>query len=486
VAGAARRFPLSASWHRARRVGSRLSWGIADQGASSLTNFLLNILVARTLGAEQFGAFTLAYVTYGFAINASRGLSIEPLLVRFSATDMRTWRRATSGSTGTALLVGVVTGICALAAGMVMRGTTGLAFDALGLMLPSLMLQDSWRYAFFAVGRGYHALANDVIWAVVEIPVLLVLKATGHANVFWFVIAWGAGAAVGGGVGVFQAGTVPRLNRALSWLRTHRDLGPRFLLENCGGNAGDTVRSYVVSSLLGLESVGYMQSANILMGPFKILSFGVGLITIPEAAALMRREPRKASRYCAAVSIGQSALGTLWALALLMALPLGVGHLLLGSLWTKAYPLVIPTALTIISGCASSGASTGLHAMGAAKRSLRVALTTAAISLSLAIAGALLGSMLVTLYFVAAANWIGTLMSWLQLRVALRELAGQRPNGRHRKPGSVHPPRLGPANKAADTPATGISVSRPAPAGSYGSETRQAKPPAAGSGEEMS
>ena len=50
--------------------------------------------VGRTLGATQFGAFSLAYLTFGFALNASRGLSIEPLLIRFSGTDLPTWRRA--------------------------------------------------------------------------------------------------------------------------------------------------------------------------------------------------------------------------------------------------------------------------------------------------------------------------------------------------------------------------------------------------------
>jgi O-antigen/teichoic acid export membrane protein len=462
-------------------MGSRFGWGVADQGASSLTNFLLNIFIARTLGAEQFGAFTLAYVTYGVAVNASRGLSIEPLLVRFSGMDMKTWRRGTSGSTGTALLVGFVTGICALAAAIVIGGTTGLAFLGLGLILPGLMLQDSWRYAFFAVGKGHLALINDVLWAVVEIPLLLALKATGHANVFWMVIAWGAGAAVGAVVGAFQARVVPSLNRALSWLITHRSLGPRFLLENCGGNAGDTLRSYTVSSLLGVESVGYMQSANVLMGPFKILSFGIGLITIPEAATLMRRAPKKAVRYCVGLSIGMTGLGVLWTIVLLVGLPLGLGQLMLGSLWENTYPLVLPTALAIISGCAGAGASTGLHAMGAAKRSLKVALMTAVISLTLATTGALLGSLLVTLYFVAAAYWIGTVVSWFQLRRALHE-AGTVPasswtpprsRGRHRKPATGHPHRLRAAKNIPDTPGTGVAVSSPATQVSYARETRQ-------------
>ena len=57
----------------------RLGWGVADQAVSSLTNFGVSIYVARTLGAVQFGAFSLAYVTYAFALNASRGLATDPL-----------------------------------------------------------------------------------------------------------------------------------------------------------------------------------------------------------------------------------------------------------------------------------------------------------------------------------------------------------------------------------------------------------------------
>ena len=102
----ARRNLVALPWHQVRRIGAHLSWGLADQGMCSLTNFLLSAYIARSLGATQFGAFALAYVTYGFANNVSRGLSIEPLLVRFSGLEWK-WRRATGGCTGTALLVGL-------------------------------------------------------------------------------------------------------------------------------------------------------------------------------------------------------------------------------------------------------------------------------------------------------------------------------------------------------------------------------------------
>ena len=84
--------------HAARRMG----WGLADQIVSSLTNFAVSIYVVHSLGAAQFGAFSLAYVTYGFALNASRGLATDPLMVRFSGTDLPTWRRAVARCTGTA------------------------------------------------------------------------------------------------------------------------------------------------------------------------------------------------------------------------------------------------------------------------------------------------------------------------------------------------------------------------------------------------
>ena len=387
----------------------------------TLTNFLLSIYVVRTLGAAQFGAFSLAYLTYGFAVNASRGLSIEPLLIRFSGTDLPTWRRAAAGSTGTALLVGLAAGACALVAGALVGGTTGLAFLALGLTLPGVLLQDSWRYSFFALGRGHHAFINDTVWAAIQIPLLVFLKMSGHANVFWFVLAWGTAAAVGAAIGLLQARVVPNLAGAKEWLSRHRDLGPRYLAENTGGNAADTLRSYAVSFILGLAAVGYIQAVGVLMGPFKIIFFGMNLIMVPEAARLLRRSPRRLPFFCAAVSTGLTLLALAWGAVLLVALPRGLGHLMLGSIWRPTYPLVLPATLSVLSMCASTGALLGLHALGAAGRSLRAVILASVLVIACAVVGAVIGGTLGTMRYAAAAWWLGTLVSWWQLRQALHE-----------------------------------------------------------------
>ena len=97
-----------------RQASLRLGWGLADQAVSSLTNFAVSIYVAKSLGATEFGAFSLAYVTYGFVLNASRGLATDPLLVRYSGAEIPAWRKAVSACTGTALGVGLITGLLAV------------------------------------------------------------------------------------------------------------------------------------------------------------------------------------------------------------------------------------------------------------------------------------------------------------------------------------------------------------------------------------
>ena len=78
---------------------------------------------------------------------------------------------------------------------------------------------------------------------------------------FWFVLVWGGAATVGAVIGPLQARVMPSLRDATQWLVRHRDLGPRYLAENTGGNAADTLRGYGVSYILGPAAVGYIQAA---------------------------------------------------------------------------------------------------------------------------------------------------------------------------------------------------------------------------------
>lgn len=413
---------LSALWRLAGVARRRLGWGVADQGVSSLTNFAVSIEVARTLGAAQFGAYSLAFVTYAFALNASRGLSTDPFLVRMSGVDTPTWRQATASCTGTAAAVGLVSAAGALVAGALLPGTTGAAFVALGLTLPGLLLQDSWRYAFFAHRRGAQAFFNDAVWGGAILVALAGLRLAGVRDVFWYLFSWGAAAGVAAAVGPLQAGVLPRLADARSWVARHRDLGPRYLVEGTSHSASGQLRTYGIGLILGLSAVGYVQAANTLMGPVMIVFFGMGLVALPEAVRALQHSARHLVIFCSMMTAGLALLAVTWGAILLLALPRGLGQLVLASLWRPTDPLILPLTIAVVGGCAMAGAGTGLHALGVARRSMRVMVVCSAIYVVSVLIGAAAGSAVGAVRGAAVAAWIGAVLFWAELRSALREM----------------------------------------------------------------
>ena len=390
---------------------------------SSLTNSAISIYAARTLGAADFGAFSLAYVTYSFALNASRGLGSDPLMVRFSGAELPVWRRAVSHCSGTAAVVGIVAALAVLGAAAALSGTARLAFLALGLTLPGLLLQDSWRYAFFAIGRGSRAFLNDLVWAAALVPALLFLRSTGRENVFWLVFAWGAAGTLAALVGPFQARVIPRLHKAREWVSEHRDLGPRYLAENTANSGAAQLRIYGIGIIVSLSAVGYIQASSTLMGPFMVIFMGLSLVTVPEAARVLRQSPQHLRLFCFLVGCALALIGFAWGVALIVALPRGLGSWLLGPIWRPAFPLVLPVSIGLAGACMTAGASAGLRALGQSRRSLRAQVIASVIYVAAGLVGGVIDGAYGSVVGTAIAIWIGTLMWWWQLHTALKEPA---------------------------------------------------------------
>ena len=412
------------SWRHTRHTRRRLGWGVADQAVSSLTNFAVNIYIVRHLGAVQYGAFALAYVTYGFVLQASRGLATDPLLVRYSGKDVPTWRRAVSSAAGTATLVGLVGGGLVLLMAAILSGPTRMAFLALGITLPLLMLQDSWRFAFFALGRGSQAFLNDTVWAVGLVIALVYLRYAGLSNVFWYVFAWGAAAGMGAAGGLLQTRVLPKVSGAREWLSRQRDLGFRYLVEGTSYSAAGLLRNYGIGLILGLTALGYIQAANTLMGPFQVILYGMALAALPEAIRILERSKRHMMLFCVFCSVGLTLVALAWGITLLVALPRGLGQWLLGPIWRPTYELVLPMTLFMMGGCVSAGAATYMRALGAARRSVRAAIFTSISFLVGSLVGAAEGGAVGAVLGAAAASFLGSFVYWLQLRATLRETHG--------------------------------------------------------------
>ncbi|MBW5481321.1 hypothetical protein, partial [Streptomyces bambusae] len=341
-----------------RALAGRLSWGLADQAASSMSNFVVGLYVARSLGLSAFGVFSLAWVTYGVVLNVSRGLATDPLVVRFSGVPEASWRGAVARSTGTALGVGTAVGGACLVAGLGLGGQVGTAFVCLGVTLPGLLLQDAWRFSFFAAGAGRKAFVNDVVWSVALVPAMIL--AAGVGSVAAFVLAWGASAAVAAGYGCVQSGIGPRPAGARAWLREQRDLGYRYLVENVSLGGASQLRAYGLGAIAGVGAVGAVRGAELLLGPFLAVLMGLSLVTVPEAARVLRRAPHRLGAFCLLLGGGQAVGALLWGGALLLV-PDRAGAFVLGGVWHSASQLVVPVTLGVAGAGLGTGAAAGLR-----------------------------------------------------------------------------------------------------------------------------
>ncbi|WP_329523696.1 hypothetical protein OG983_07415 [Streptomyces jietaisiensis] len=401
-----------------RGVVGRLSWGLADQAASSLSNFVVGVYLARSLGLTAFGVFSLAWVTYGVVLNVSRGLATDPLVVRFSGVPEPSWRGAVARSSGTALLVGAGIGTVCLVAGLSIRGQVGAAFAALGVVLPGLLLQDAWRYSFFAAGVGRKAFVNDVVWALALVPAMVAAASVGTVPAF--LLAWGGSAAVAAAYGWYQSGIRPRPTGVREWHRDHRDLGYRYLAENIGVSGASQIRAYGLGAIVGVGAVGVIRGAELLLGPFLAVLMGLSLVTVAEAARVLRQAPRRLARFCFLLGGGQAVAALSWGAALLLV-PDRLGAFVLGDVWRGSAELIVPVTLSVAGAGLGTGAAAGLRALAAARRSLRCQLFASACYVAGGLGGAVAGGTAGSAWGAAAASVCGSAVWWSQLRAALRE-----------------------------------------------------------------
>ncbi|CAM5468337.1 Lipopolysaccharide biosynthesis protein OS=Streptomyces chartreusis OX=1969 GN=HUT05_01000 PE=4 SV=1 [Streptomyces chartreusis] len=378
----------------------------------------MGIYVARSLGVTAFGVFSLAWVTYGVVLNVSRGLATDPLVVRFSGVPDTAWRGAVARSSGTALGVGAAIGAACVVVGLALGGQVGPAFACLGVMLPGLLLQDAWRYAFFAAGTGRKAFVNDVVWGVALVPAMVLAARAG--SVAAFVLAWGASATVAAGYGYVQSGILPRTAQARAWLREQRDLGYRYLVENVSLSGASQLRAYGLGAIVGVGAVGAVRGAELLLGPFLAVLMGLSLVTVAEAARVLRRAPDRLGRFCLLLGGGQAVAALCWGGALLL-MPDRLGEFVLGDVWHSAAQLIVPVTLGVAGAGLGTGAAAGLRALAAARRSLRCQLFASACYVAGGLGGAALAGTVGSAWGVATATLAASAVWWLQLRSALRE-----------------------------------------------------------------
>ena len=158
---------IAAGLQLVRRLG-QINWGLADQVVVSGGNFLTTLLLARSLGVEEFGRFTLAWMVVLFAGHLQQALILTPMMSIGPKQDPQAapaylgavlvQQAAFTPLTSAAILLGVMLV-------NTLWNDTGLA----SLLLPLLaancahQAQEFLRRHFFTAGQNLVALAIDLL-----------------------------------------------------------------------------------------------------------------------------------------------------------------------------------------------------------------------------------------------------------------------------------------------------------------------------------
>jgi O-antigen/teichoic acid export membrane protein len=329
-------------------------WGVADQAASSATNFGLSVLAGRLLGSAGLGVVFLGFSMYLLALSAVRGLIMEPFVVATSAMSQKEQEAATRACTILVAVVGAATSALMVIIGLAIGDPLGRSLLIFAPWTGIAMVQDHWRSVLFRDQRGRAAAFNDIVWALgmlAMIPVALTFKSD------WVIAAtWGAGAAAGALVGIWQIKLKPSkpLNAIQWWKRELRYLGSWLAIQNVVFSAGAQLTVVLLAAQLGARDLGGIRAVDVVFAPMTLVGEAFSFPGVPILGRALARSAAEARRWAWRLS---AAAGVAVGAYLAVATPFSrliLSHLF-GPKFAVFTALVIPIALAQLVRASSTG-----------------------------------------------------------------------------------------------------------------------------------
>ena len=406
-----------------RKAGiARSVWNISDQVLSSVNNFVVQIAVAQWASSDGFGSFAIVFAVFSVATGFFRSLATSPVGMRFADADDEEFHRAAGAATGLALVGSAVLGVVLVGLGLLAQFPAVVAHSliGLGLVIPGLIMQDSWRQVLFARLRPAAACLLDGAWGVLQLLAVAVLFAVHQHAVVAYVLAWGGAAVLASVLGGVLAGVRPRVTRARGWLREQASLTRYLVPEYVLLQSGAQLAVIIVAAVATTAAAGSLRGANMLTVPATIVSTGLMSFAVPELARRRTAmSPRRWTAAASAISGFVAVVGILWG-SLFLVLPDTVGEALLRDSWAGTQAVLVP----IIAGQAGAALAVGpaavLYATEGASVTIRLHTVYAVALIGFSTVGAVLAGAVGTAWGSAAAFWLVVPWWYLSLRRHVR------------------------------------------------------------------
>jgi len=188
-------------------------WAAMDQGLFAISNFLIHVMLARTLSTSDYGAFVASYAMLIAVAVIHGGLLTDPMVV-FGADRYGPWladyvrlvRRYHKAVTAMAVLV-----LATIAAIVAFCGYSSIAIAIAGmaLALPFILLSWLARRACYTVARADWAAMTSFLYCATVVGGLFVLHRAGMVSGFAAQTLMAAAGAVAAWPAFFMIGRLP-------------------------------------------------------------------------------------------------------------------------------------------------------------------------------------------------------------------------------------------------------------------------------------
>jgi len=277
-----------------------VNWALADQGMVSGANFLTTILIARHLGIEEFGRFTLAWMVVLFTTSLQMAVVVSPMMSigpKQKPEDAPTY----FGALFLQLLVFVAITFFLIFAGVYLVAEIRPEWDLRSLAFPLaatavlFQMRDFFRRYFFTRKRPAMAFAGDAVAYLGLLFLLFLLLPFFHfdgADILWLI--GGASAAAVLIALPFLGHLAWRIGAFTGVCRRHwhfsKWMGASALLQWASAN----FFFIVAGAMLGAAAVGALRAAQALLGISFVFIQGLENVVPLRAAEHLTRGGKRA------------------------------------------------------------------------------------------------------------------------------------------------------------------------------------------------
>jgi O-antigen/teichoic acid export membrane protein len=310
--------------------GVRSVLSLLDQGLTSGAGFAVNLLLARWLPAEIYGAFAVAFAVFLFIAGFHNVLLLEPLSIfgpsRYGKR-LRAYFRAqvvihtvmVGGLSVTVLLAGTVFWRVVSGSALI------VAMVGSGFALPFLLLVWLARRMCYVLQQPSIAVAGSVFYLAFVVAGLFFLQHFGRLGPFTVFVLMGSGSALASGLLFWRLGlfrSEPELKSAVSWrkaLRENWTYGRWLVGSTVLFSVSTQAQMFFVAGFLGLGAAGVLRAMQIPSLVMTQLTTAAGLLVLPSFSydfgkGALERLRQKATVVSVSLSVGALCFAGLLAL----------------------------------------------------------------------------------------------------------------------------------------------------------------------------